>query len=47
MNVSSSFAYCYHLVNGIRLGLAQSDPIKRRLLYINYKSIIINLKDPK
>ena len=25
--------YCYHSVNGIRYGLAQSDPIKRRLLY--------------
>jgi hypothetical protein len=24
---------CYHLLNGIRYGLAQSDPIKRRLLY--------------
>ncbi len=33
MFVSSSFAYCNHLVNGISLGLAQSDPIKRRILY--------------
>ncbi len=31
--VSSSFAYCYHLVNLISLGLAQSDLIKRHLLY--------------
>ncbi len=31
--VSSSFAYFYHLVNGISLGLGQSDPIKRRLVF--------------
>ena len=30
---SSSFAYWYHLGNGIRYGLAQSDPIKQRSLY--------------
>jgi hypothetical protein len=29
MYVSSSFAYWYHLGNGITLGLAQSDLIKR------------------
>ncbi len=29
----SSFAYKYLSVNGISLGLAQSDPIKRRLLF--------------
>ncbi len=27
------FGYCYHLVNGISYGLAQSDPIKRHPLY--------------
>jgi hypothetical protein len=32
MYVPSSFAYCYHSVDGIRSGLAQSDPFKRRLL---------------
>jgi hypothetical protein len=31
-NTASDFVYCYQLVNGISLGLAQSDPIKRRLL---------------
>ncbi len=31
----SSFTYCYHLGNVISLGLAQSDPIKQRLLYNN------------
>ncbi len=29
----SSFSYCYHLVNGISYGLAQSDPIKQHPLY--------------
>ncbi len=33
MYVSSSFANCYHSVNGISSGLAQSDLIKRPLLY--------------
>ncbi len=33
MCASSSYCYCYQLVNSISLGLAQSDPIKRRLLY--------------
>ena len=29
---TGSFAYFYHLVNGIILGVAQSDPKKQRLL---------------
>ena len=33
MCVSSSFAYKYHLVNGVSLGLAESDPTNWRLLY--------------
>jgi hypothetical protein len=33
MYASSSFAYWYHLVIGITLGLAQSDPNKRLPLY--------------
>ncbi len=32
--VSSAFGYWDHSVKGIILGLAQSDPIKRRLLYL-------------
>ncbi len=36
LHVSSSFAYCYHPVNVISLGLAQCDPFKWRLfLYSN------------
>ncbi len=31
MCVSSSFAHCYQSVNGISLGLAQSDPNKQSL----------------
>ncbi len=31
MDVSSSFPFCYYLVNGISLGMAQSAPIKRVL----------------
>ncbi len=30
----SSFTYCYHSVNGISYGLAQSDPMKHRPLYL-------------
>ena len=42
MYVSSSFGYWDHSVTGIILGLAQSDPIKRRLLYLkNYKITFI------
>ncbi len=37
----SRFAYGYHLVNGISKGLAQSDPIKRRLLKVIQWSPII------
>jgi hypothetical protein len=33
--------YCYHLDNVIRHGLAQSDPIKRCLLYFAFHSIIL------
>ncbi len=33
MYASSSFAFCYHSVNMITYGLAQSDHIRRRLLY--------------
>jgi hypothetical protein len=32
MYVHSSFAYYHHLVIEISLGLAQSDPIKQRLM---------------
>ncbi len=38
MYLPSLFAYLYHSVNGISLGLAQSDSIKRCLLY--YKHIV-------
>ncbi len=40
MYASSSFAYCFQFVNGISLGLAQSDPIKRRLPYKNCDHIL-------
>jgi hypothetical protein len=30
-------SYCYHSINGIRYGLAQSDPIKQRLLYLSFQ----------
>ncbi len=36
MYVSRSFAYWYHSVNGISLGLAQSDPIKLSGVYSTY-----------
>ncbi len=32
--IRNTFGYCYHLVNGISYGLAQSDPIKRCLFYL-------------
>jgi hypothetical protein len=52
MFVSSSLCYCYHLVNVVSLGLAQSDPIKQRLVYqasvmefIKYKSTVALILD--
>ncbi len=43
--VSSSFAYLYHSVNGITLGLAQSVPVKRLSLYKQIIGIISNQAD--
>ena len=34
-----TFGYCYHLVNVITFGLAQSDHIKRLLLYYIFVAI--------
>ncbi len=42
MCASSSFVYSYHLVDGISVGLTQSDPIKRCLLYLNQTVVDIN-----
>ena len=39
------FGYCYHSVNGISYGLAQSEPIKRRPLYMSV--IIITRNGPE
>jgi hypothetical protein len=36
MCVPSSFSYCYHSANETISAVAQSDPIKRRLLYWNF-----------
>jgi hypothetical protein len=41
MHVSRSFAYCYHPVNVISLGLAQCDPFKRYLLYFYFNILIV------
>ncbi len=38
--------YCYHLINRMRYGLAQSDPIKRHLpnTVVDYTSNKVNRK---
>ncbi len=43
--VSSSFANLYHSVNGITLGLAQRDPVKRLSLYKQILGIISSQAD--
>ncbi len=44
VNVSSLFADCYHWVNVISLGLAQSLPIQRHLLYCFGKETVCKLR---
>ena len=36
ISIGNIFGYWYHSVNGINYGLSQSDPIKRRPLYMGF-----------